>query len=239
MEKFNNLSLGDYTQHFSFFEQVKYLSISIIVFMLCYSGFDSISLSFLFALFIAYWITYYSLENSYTQKTKEITTLKHKLDLINTSKLDLIYNDLDALNLYSSLIEYKEYNKIDYIKSMKHYNNFLEIKDYIKSNVAYTGDYLDLAETEAKNALNSLASINLSLPDAYFAETQQPITITLESGVAELAKIIDKNLYVIYVHLDNKWKTEEVNCASKPVFYSPVEHNMLKTPHYSKNYSLY
>ena len=126
---------------------------------------------------------------------------------------------------------------------MKHYNNFLEIKAYIKENVSHTGNYLDLAETEAKKALNCLSSITLSLPDSYFISNTNnqsiSISIKLEEGIKELAKIIDKNLYEIYHILDQKWKNEEINHTSKPVFYSPVEKNMIHTPGYSKHYSLY
>ena len=84
-------------------------------------------------------------------------------------KLDLIYNDLEALNLYSSLINL-DYNNTEFIKSMKHYNNFLEILLNITNNALYTGDYLDIAETEAKKALNALSSIILSLPDKYLSK---------------------------------------------------------------------
>jgi hypothetical protein len=239
---FKNLSFWDYKDHFSFYEQMKYIFISIVIFMVFQKGFENISISFLFAIFVSYWITYYSLEKSYNTKQQDVSILTRKLHLIKEPKLNIIYNDLEAINLYSSLIEYKEHNNLEFIKSMKHYNNFLEIKTYIKENVSHTGNYIDLAETEAKKSLNCLASITLSLPNSYFISSKyknKTISNKLEDGVKELAKIIDNNLYEIYLILDKKWENEEINYNSKPVFYSPVENNMIHTPEYSKNYSLY
>ena len=242
MKSFNNLSLWDYKEHFTFYEQVKILIGCYVVFTFINHAFENISVSFLFSLFLSYLFFYYSFEKKYQSKQEINQDLKQKLTSIKTSKLNLIYNDLEALNLYSSLIEFRDYNNTEFIKSMKHYNNFLEITLNITNNALYTGDYLDLAESEAKKALNSLASISLSLPNKYLVINENDtisISIKLEQGVTQLAEIIDKNLYDIYQVLHRKWQTEEINYNSKPVFYSPVEKNMLHTREYSKNYSLY
>ena len=185
---------------------------------------------------ILYFVFIFNLKNK-----KEIgKKINDKIEIIKAPNLLHIYEDVDAILLYSSILDLRDVNKYSFNKSMKHYDNFIKIKNNIlKNSVKYPKNYYTILENEMNKSINALVSIGVGIPPSGNSNDNDIKLKKLETFSKKLYKIFYNHIDDVNNFLQKKWKNEEKNIDSFPVHISNIKPNMTKTKEYSKNYSIF
>jgi len=171
--------------------------------------------------------------------------IQEKLDIIKEPNLYHIYKDIGGVLLYSDILDIRNLNKYSFNKSMKHYDNFIKIKNNILKGVKFPKNYHDILEDEMSKSLNALSSISVGIgPKTFYDENEtnkqnKNLKLNkLNKSVKELYNLFYQHLKEINKFLKNKWNNSEIDNTSFPIYESNIKPNMIHTKNYSSHYSI-
>ena len=238
----NDIESGDFAKY-------------ILVILITIIGISTITISYhvITGLIIGMLIVYYMIDKENTLANNLNKKLDDNLLKLNSDNVKYIYQDIDILNIYSNIVEYKVFNKTAFNQSLRHIDNMIKIHQDLKAGVKDYKHNLDIAQQEGVSALNSLTSIIINIPvsqaydkdisphikntyDPLYKELMRPRISKLKRAVDLLRKLINKHVNDMADICYNRYITDTITTSSSPIdieYPKPfdVKHNI--------NYDIY
>ena len=170
----------------------------------------------LFCIFIVFKLRSQSILNNFVK-------YKNNVGLIANNSLTYLLEDIDILNIYVNIIEFRKFNPISFNESLKNMNFFLKSYDEI-TNTNLSDKFLFENALYRRNiSLNYLLSMVINLPiNSILIQSNEtlhlPNDVILRDAVEKLRNITSKYILDMQNRINNTWKNEDTNIFSTPIY---------------------
>jgi hypothetical protein len=165
-----------------------------------------------------------------------------KLEEININQYESLNKDIDTVDIFLEIKDLVLINRIKLAEAIKRTNNFYYLYDFVFTEPIDKTQFYQLANNEAKSALNALKSFHIdldTLPKDDYNGIAYVTDDMIESAVNKLKKRFQLFMNRMELHINKKWIEGDINIYSKPIYPDDIEPSILDDTQYSANYNLY
>ena len=159
-------------------DSVIYLGVGVVVFLAC-GYYYQISITTLVAIVCCMLICYFLYDYSQTETTDFLTEMENKL--LDLGMPDALYVSVDLINLYHSILPWRELNADAFTNSLTACNNVLQIYLDAEKGLDHPVENYEVARVQGELAINYLHTFIFMLDNAVLIQQLKTLLVYLST----------------------------------------------------------